>query len=105
MDEQVKSICAKAAGKWQERGVLMENAAPNFKQAEFIFQTLRAWLYVSRLGPLLENHRDQLKPEIIWNIEKGLQLGVDVVGQAQRLRASLYYDVIKFLRKTIARRR
>lgn len=96
VEGQVKSICAKAAEKWQELGVPVENAVPNFEQAEFIFQTLRAYLYVSRLGPLLENHRDQLKPEIIWNIEKGRQLSVDAIGQAQRLRASLYYEVIKF---------
>jgi amidase len=96
VDEQVKSICAKAAGKWQELGVPVENAAPDFEHAEFIFQTLRAYLFVSRLGPLLENHRDQLKPEIIWNIEKGRRLGVDAIGEAQRLRASLYYDVVKF---------
>ena len=96
VDGQVKSICAKAAEKWQELGVPVENAAPNFKQAEFIFQTLRAYLFVSRLGPLLESHRDQLKPEIIWNIEKGRQLSVDAIGEAQRLRASLYYDVVKF---------
>jgi amidase len=96
VDEQVKSICAKAAGTWQEHGVPVEIAAPNLRQAESIFQTLRASLYVARLGPLLKNHRDQLKPEIVWNIEKGLRLSADDIGEALRLRASLYYDVVKF---------
>jgi amidase len=96
VDDQVKTICTKAAGKWQDLGVPVEAAAPDLTQAESIFQTLRAWLYVARLGPLLKHHRDQLKPEIVWNIEKGLCLSADDIGEAQRLRASLYYDVVKF---------
>ena len=37
-------------------------------------QTLRALSYAVGMRSLLENHRAQLKPEVIWNIEKGLAL-------------------------------
>ena len=54
------------------------------KAAEPIFQVLRALLFASPFGPLLETHRDLLKPDVIWNIEKGLALTADEIGRAER---------------------
>jgi hypothetical protein len=39
--------------------------------ADAVFLTLRAFSVATLLGPLLERHRDQLKPEAIWKIEQG----------------------------------
>jgi amidase len=96
VDPRVKAICSRAAEKWQDLGVPLETAAPDFGAAEQIFQTLRAAMLAARMAPLLEAHRDQLKPEIIWNIEKGLRLDGARIGAAHRLRARLFYDVLKF---------
>ena len=40
--------------------------------AHEVFQVLRAAGFAADEGDLLEAHRDKMKPELIWNIEKGL---------------------------------
>jgi len=62
------------------------------------FQTLRAIDYATSMRPLLDRHRDLLKPDVIWNIEKGLALTAEQIGQAQRRRSRLYADMVTFLR-------
>ncbi len=96
IDPEVKDICTRAATAWADLGVTVEEACPDLKNAEPIFQVLRGVLYANRLGPLLETHRDKLKPEVIWNIEKGLGLTADEIGRAERERACLYHGTIDF---------
>ena len=67
-------MCAKAARLFEGMGAVVEEAAIDLHDAEETFQTLRAAEFVGSYLPILDAHRDQLKPEIIWNIEKGLQL-------------------------------
>ena len=62
---------------------------PDFSTAPEIFQTLRAGLYVQERAPLLASHRDLLKPDVIWNIEKGEALNVSDIASAERSRAEL----------------
>ena len=45
---------------------------------------------------MLDNHRDLLKPEIIWNIEAGRGLAVDDISRAQNARGALYHRTVKF---------
>ena len=99
VDSEVKSICTQAAEAWHQMGVSVEPACPDFTNAEKIFQTLRAALYVSRMAPLLDQYREQLKPEVVWNIEKGLNLSAGEIGEAQRLRAKMYHEVVEFFNK------
>ncbi len=98
LDPEVKDICNRAAESWANLGTAVEAACPELKKAEPIFQILRAVLFASRFGPLLETHRDKLKPEVIWNIEKGLGLTADEIGRAERDRASLYHSTIDFFK-------
>jgi amidase len=62
------------------------------------FQTLRAIDYAASMAALLRNHRDQLKPEVIWNTEKGLALKPEEIGKAQLRRSRLYGDMVAFFR-------
>jgi len=61
-----------------------------------IFRVLRAAQFVSNYAPLLERHRDKLKPDMVWNIEEGLKLTADEIGRAERARAVLYGRVAAF---------
>jgi len=47
-------------------------------------------------GPLLEQHRERICPEIIWNIEKGLQQDGAGMARAERLRGELYMRVVAY---------
>lgn len=62
----------------------------DFSDAEPIFQVLRAAQFAAVHAETLARHREKLKPEVVWNIEKGLKLTADDIGRAERARADLY---------------
>ena len=85
VDRQVAEIVMRAARKLEAEGVIVEEAHPDLREARDCAQTLRALSFANK-RPLLEAHRKLLKPEVIWNIEKGLSLtGTDIArAEAQR---------------------
>ena len=96
VDREVADICRRAALSYQGFGCRVEESAPDLKDAIEIFQTLRALGFASGLAPLLEKHRDRLKPEVIWNIEKGLNLRADDIARADRARGLLFHRTASF---------
>ena len=62
---------AKAAERFAELGATVEEAHPDLSETHDCFRRLRAYYFLCRAAKLLRNHRDLLKPEVIWNIEKG----------------------------------
>jgi amidase len=50
------------------------------------------------MAALLRSSRDQLKPDVVWNVEKGLALKPEEIAQALLRRARLYADVVAFFR-------
>jgi len=60
--------------------------------------TLRAWMTASNLRPLYDEpaHRALLKPEAIWEVERGLALSADQVTAAQEGRTAWYEAVRRF---------
>ena len=71
VDREVAAVCAGAAERLAGAGMEVTEACPDLSGALDVFQVLRAALFAADKGELLETHRDVLKPEIIWNIEKG----------------------------------
>ncbi len=94
--KDVAEVCAAAAARFSELGADVEEACPDLSDARAIFHVLRAYQLVSDLAPLLDEHRDVMKPEVVWNIEQGLKLTADDLGRAERARAALYYRVAEF---------
>ena len=89
LDRRVRSVIDARRSVFEELGCIVEEAQPDLRGADDVFQTLRAFSVATLLGPLLERFRAQLKPEAIWNIEKGQALsGVDV-GRAMGAQATL----------------
>ena len=99
VDPEVKELCAKGAAMFQDVGATVEEACIDLRDAEEIFQTLRAALYAAEHEPLLREHRDLLKPEVVWNIEKGLALTADDIGRAERARGALYQRTAEFFQR------
>ena len=99
VDPEVKELCARAANSLSEVGVTVEEECPDLHDAEEIFQVLRAHGFVAELGHLLDKHRDQMKPEVIWNIEKGFSLNCDEVRKAELARGLLYHRIAEFYQK------
>lgn len=77
-------------------GAEVDGEIPDFSDSMEIFTTLRASLFVGNLAPLLETHRDQLKPEVIWNIEHGLKVDAGAIADAERKRSALVRAMTNF---------
>jgi amidase len=96
VDREVAEICAAAAQRFAAIGAAVEDGGPSFKGAVETFQTLRAVLFSAMKADLLRTRRDALKPELIWNIEKGMALQADEIGKAEIARGKLYKRMSKF---------
>ncbi len=92
---EVKDLCAKAVKLFEGMSEVEEDAIDLY-DARDTFQTLRAAQFAANMRPLLESNRDQLKPEVIWNIEKGLALDRREVENAQAARGALFHRVTEF---------
>ena len=96
VDPRVVEIARRAALRLAESGVIVEEAHPNLAEAHATFQVLRAKGYAISLGGLLARHRDQLKPEVVWNIEAGLRLTMTEIAVAVHRRAEMASRATKF---------
>jgi amidase len=94
---EVREVCGRAAAALGAAGVEVEVGHPDLGEAPEAFQVLRAAAFVADLGPLLEAHRDQLKPDVIWNIEQGHRLTAERIGWAERARGAIYQRMSAFL--------
>ncbi|MCS7267098.1 MAG: amidase family protein [Geminicoccaceae bacterium] len=98
VDPEIARICRRAAERFAELGCeVVFDACPDLSAAEEVFRVLRAAHFVTTRGPLLEKHRDRLKPEVIWNIEAGLRLTAEEIGWAERLRAEMQRSAAAFM--------
>ncbi len=90
VDPEVASICRAAAERFTELGAIMEEAHPDLSEAHDAFQVLRGMTFAVSYAGLLQNHRDKMKPEVIWNIEQGLNCSMADVVRAENQRAALF---------------
>jgi amidase len=96
VDPEVKAITEKAAKRFKEAGVIVEEAHPDFSEVHECFGVLRAYAFATTKVELLKSHRDKLKPEVIWNIEKGLKLTMDELTRAEAQRQAMLQRTLAF---------
>ena len=96
VEHEIITALENALPTFQDLKIEIEQASPNLASAQEIFTTLRAWLFASRLGELLQKHREQMKDTVIWNIEQGLELTVAELTRAETLRSELIAEVADF---------
>jgi amidase len=96
VDPEVVTITRKAAERYAEAGVIVEEAHPDLREAHECFHVLRAFDFAVTKAKLLRDHRDLLKPEVIWNIEQGLKLTVEQIERAEAQRVVLAQRTLKF---------
>lgn len=96
VDPEVADITRRAAMSLVGAGVIVEEAHPDLNEAHDAFGVLRAHNFVVSLGSLLESHRDRLKPDVVWNIEKGLGLRAADLVRAEHQRAAMMSRAVTF---------
>jgi amidase len=98
VDPEVAAITRKAALRFAEAGVVVEEAHPDLREAHECFHVLRAFDFALTKAALLRSKRDQLKPEVIWNIEEGLKLTVEQLERAEAQRVALTLRMLEFFK-------
>jgi len=96
VDPEVAEIVERAAFKLADAGVIVEEAHPDLSEAHECFQVLRALSFATGLKPLYDNHRDKLKPDVVWNIEKGLALSAAEIARAEMQRGVMFKRMREF---------
>ena len=99
VDHEVAAITRKAAERFAELGVVVEEAHPDFSGLHEAFQTLRAYDFFMKRAKLLREHRELLKPEVIWNIEKGYKIDLDEMERAENHRRVLSQRYLAFFER------
>ncbi len=98
VDPEIAAITRKAAERFAEAGAIVEDAHPDLREAHQCFHVLRAFDFAVSKAALLRTRRDQLKPEVIWNIEEGLRLTVGQIERAEAQRVAMTARTLEFFR-------
>jgi amidase len=98
VDPEVVEICAAAARRFEELAAGVDDACPDLRDAPETFTVLRAVGFVAGLLPLYETRRDQLKPDVVWNVERGLRVTPVELARAELARGALFGRVTEFFR-------
>ena len=82
---------------FESLGCIVEDAEPDFSDADEIFKAWRAWSFESGLAGEYQNHKDQLKDTVIWNIEQGQSLTGPQLARLEIKRTQLYHRLREFM--------
>lgn len=94
MEDGVLSLCSEALASFSELDVEVAAVQPDFDPAAIwqSWTTLRSWAVAAKLGAVYGNpeRRAYLKPEAIWEIERGLALSGQDIQKASEIRSDWY---------------
>jgi len=99
VDPRVASIISTSVGVLESIGCVVDQATPDFSNADEVFKTLRSWGTATVRAGLLREHRDLIKGTIIGEIETGLKLTANDVGRAEEMRTAYFNRVRSFMEK------
>ncbi|MEZ4713818.1 MAG: amidase [Caldilineaceae bacterium] len=97
VDPRVTAVIDGQRGVFADLGCVVEDAEPDFSDADEVFKVWRAWSFALSYGPLVEKHRDHFKETVIWNVEAGQRLTGPEIGRAEMQRTALYHRVREFM--------
>jgi len=82
LDRRVRTVLESRRQTFEDFGCIVEDACPDFGNVDEIFMTLRSWASWNTYGPLLASHRSLIKPEAVWEIERGALVSGEDVARA-----------------------
>lgn len=97
----ILSLCEEALEVFARLGATIERLPPPFPREALweAWTTLRSWSVATGLAPLFEKvqMRDRLKPEAIWEIERGLAFSAMEVHRASVIRSQWFLAAAELL--------
>ena len=94
---EVAEVCSRAIHALEDDGIEVVPEHPDLSDAEVAFDVPRALLFATLLGAELPQARDILKPELVWNIERGLALDGDAVRSAIAAQGRIFQIAADFM--------
>ena len=97
MEPGVLELCEQALLNLEELGFTVETAVPKISP-EALWESwtmLRSWVWAGELSGFLEDpiKRDRLKPEAIWEIERGLHFSTKEIFKASTIRSEWFREM------------
>ena len=96
MEKEIAEVCGGATTVFADIGAEVTDEIPDFTGVLEAFQTLRAVLFATMMEPILQQHRNKIAPEIIGNIERGLNIKPSQIFEAERIRIELFKKTLLF---------
>ena len=94
---EVAEVCSRAMHALESDGIAVVADHPDLSDAEVAFDVPRALMFATLLGAELPQARDVLKPELVWNIERGLALDGDAVRDATAAQGRIFELAAEFM--------
>ena len=94
---EVAEVCSRAMHALETDGIAVVADHPDLSDAEVAFDVPRALMFATLLGAELPQARDVLKPELVWNIERGLALDGDAVRDATAAQGRTFELAAEFM--------
>ena len=103
MDPGILPLCEGALQGFRDIGCTVDSARPEYPVNELwhTWLTLRHWLTAAKAAPLYTNvrTREQLKPEMLWEIEGASNLTAEDVAAASAARGAWYQAIAKLFER------
>ncbi len=96
VDRRVRIIVDAQRAVFESMGCQVEDAEPDFADADEVFMTLRAVAYIGGLGDLVAAHRDLVKDTVRWEIDRAGRLTAREIGEAEVRRTRLFHRMRAF---------
>jgi amidase len=96
-ETQVTEAVAAQRKAFEALGCVVEDATPDFSDADEIFKVFRALEFEAKLGRDLDKHRALMKDTVVWNIEEGRKLSGGQIAAAETKRTALYQRLWSFM--------
>ena len=94
---EVAEVCSRAMEALERDGIAVVADHPDLADAEVAFDVPRALLFAALLGDGLPKARDVLKPEVVWNVERGLAVDGDAVRASIAAQARVFELAADFM--------
>ncbi|MCA3270861.1 MAG: amidase [Roseomonas sp.] len=99
MDRETEEICAREVRRFEALGAVVEEAHPEIGELNEAFLVLRSQHFVVDREKMLLEHRDKLKPDIIWQTERGLQETASRLAWAEHERRRFFISMRDLFRR------
>ncbi|MEA2719780.1 MAG: amidase [Candidatus Eremiobacteraeota bacterium] len=99
VEPAVTAVLESQRGVFNDIGCEVEEASPDLRGADAVFQTQRGVLFVNAFGDLLDQHPTSFKDTIVWNVQVGRSLTGTQVAEAEKLRAQIFLRMHAFMQR------